>query len=73
MSKFNKRFTISMGDDLYDWISSEAEENGVSLSTMVTLMLHQYRKVEIAEYRDDDILEALKDLAEEVEKLKKLI
>lgn len=39
-----KRFNIRMGQDLYDWVESKADELGVPTSSLMVFIMDEYRR-----------------------------
>lgn len=40
----SKRINISLSDEYYDWLSSQAKENGIAVSAYATMLLNQAKK-----------------------------
>lgn len=40
----SKRINISLSDDYYDWLSSQAKESGIAVAAYATMLLNQAKK-----------------------------
>lgn len=40
----SKRINIGVSDEVYEWLSSQASENGIAVSAYATMMLNQSKR-----------------------------
>lgn len=43
-ARASKRINIGLSDELYSWLASEAEKNGIPVSTYGTMLITQVKK-----------------------------